>query len=113
MNKFNMYVSFIFFIKMGFILLAISHLYLKIKHKDHTPVDEKIIYWKKKVEFIFMILMAILLIYLFNPRTNRSIMIDYETKVLLYLFGIILLLTAKWDEYIYDSIIFKEMRDIL
>jgi hypothetical protein len=34
-----------------------------------------------------------LLIYLFNPRTDRSILIDYETKLLLFLFGIILLIT--------------------
>ena len=47
--------------------------------------------------------MAILLIYLFNPRTERIVMIDNETKLLLYLFGIVLLITAKWDDFFHEA----------
>ena len=56
MEKFNMYITFIIFIKVGFVILAISHLYLKLKHKEHSETDKKIVFWKERLEFIFIIL---------------------------------------------------------
>ena len=97
MNKYDMYITFIFIVKIGFIILAITHLYLKAKGKDLSPTDKKVLYWKERLEFVFVALMSALLIYLFNPRSNRSAVIDGETKLLLYLFGFILLITAKWE----------------
>jgi hypothetical protein len=47
--------------------------------------------------------MAILLIYLFNPRRGEMIMIDGETKILLYLFGVVLLITAKWADFFREA----------
>jgi hypothetical protein len=108
-----MYIIFIFLIKIGFILMAITHLYLKLKHKEDTNLDKKILYWKERFEFIFIILMSILLIYLFNPRHDRSILIDHETKILLYLFGFILLITSKWDDFIKEAPWFKTLQNIV
>lgn len=113
MEKFNMYITFIIFIKVGFVILAISHLYLKLKHKDGSKTDKTIVFWKERLEFIFIALMALLLIYLFNPRTDRSVIIDYETKLLLYLFGFILLITAKWDDFIHENPLFKKLQKIV
>jgi L-asparagine transporter-like permease len=107
-----MYITFIFLIKIGFIVLAISHLYLKIKHKENTETDKKILYWKERFEFIFIALMAVLLIYLFNPRTDRSVIIDKETKILLYLFGFILILTAKWEIFFHESKLLNYIQQI-
>lgn len=112
MKSFDMYITFIFLIKIGFIVLAISHLYLKIKHKENTETDKKILYWKERFEFIFIALMAVLLIYLFNPRTDRSVIIDKETKILLYLFGFILILTAKWEIFFHESKLLNYIRQI-
>ena len=95
MNKYDMYVTFIFLIKIGFVLMAVSHIYLKIKGDEKSDLDEKILYWKKRFEFIFIATMAILLIYLFNPRSDKNIVLDRETKILLYLFGFVLLITEK------------------
>jgi hypothetical protein len=113
MDKFNMYITFIILIKVGFVILAVSHLYLKLKHKDHTETDEKILFWKERLEFIFIALMAILLIYLFNPRTDRSVIIDNETKILLYLFGFILLITAKWSVFLHENPLFKKFQQVV
>jgi hypothetical protein len=107
MNKYDIYVTFIFLIKIGFILMAISHIYLKTKGKADSDLDKKILYWKERFEFIFIAAMAILLIYLFNPRSVKNIIIDKETKILLYLFGFILLITAKWDLFFKESPIVK------
>jgi hypothetical protein len=54
---------------------------------------------KHQLEFIFTILMAILLIILFNP-INSNMLLDNEARTLLYLFGFLLILTANWDHFI-------------
>ena len=108
-----MYILFIILIKIGFIIMALTHIYLKTKGKEHSDLDKKIEYWKERFEFIFVALMALLLIYIFNPRTDRNILVDKETKILLYMFGFILIITAKWDVFIKESPIFKIIQYIL
>jgi hypothetical protein len=54
--------------------------------------------------------MSGLLIYVFNPRVDRSILVDNETKVLLYLFGFILLITAKWELFFKESPLLKKFQ---
>jgi hypothetical protein len=113
MNKLNVYIGFIIFIKVCFIILAISHLYLKLTHKDGSKMDKTIVFWKERVEFVFVILMAVLLIYLFSPRNDRNLLITYETKILLYLFGFILLITADWKVFFHESPFFKMLQKIV
>jgi uncharacterized membrane protein len=102
MTNYELYIYFIFAVKVGFILLAVTHIYLKIKGKEGNETDKKIEYWKEKFEFVFIILMAILLIYIFNVRHDRTIMINHETKFLLYLFGFVLIITADWELFLKD-----------
>ena len=113
MHKFDLYIILVFIIKLGFISLAFTHVYLKVKGESQSDLDKKIMYWKERFEFIFILLMAILLIYLFNPRTDRIDMIDSETKVLLFLFGFILLITAKWDEFFHEAEWFQYLQNLL
>jgi len=102
-----MYIYLIFAIKLGFILMAVTHIFLKVKGKADSDLDKNIVYWKERFEFVFVLLMAILLIYLFNPRKERMVMIDGETKILFYLFGFVLLITAKWGDFFHESKWFK------
>ena len=90
---YHIYIKSIIFCKIIIILLIIAEIYIWIKGNKESEMDKKLKKVKTKVEHVFKILMSLLLIYLFNPRTDRSILIDYETKVLLCLFGIILLIT--------------------
>jgi uncharacterized BrkB/YihY/UPF0761 family membrane protein len=110
MNSYNIYITFIILVKVVFILLAISHIYLKIKGEELSELDQKILYWKERVEFIFVVGMALLLIYLFSPRRKVPIKIDNETKVLLTLFGFILIIKAKWDIFFKESPILKTIQ---
>jgi len=109
-DKYTIYITFIYFIKIGFIVMGILHIYLAIKGKAHSELDEAILYWKHRFEFIFIVAMALLLIYLFNPMKNRTTMIDYETTVLLYLFGFLLIITAKWGLFFTESPILKKIQ---
>jgi surface polysaccharide O-acyltransferase-like enzyme len=113
MNTFNIFIGIIFVIKIIFIMLAITHVYLKIKGDENSKTYKNITFWKKRTEFIFILLMAILLIYLFNPISNKTNLIDKEAKILLYLFGIILLITSKWSEFIHESKWFKYIQKII
>jgi hypothetical protein len=81
-----------------------------MKGKAKTNLDKEILYWKERFEFIFIATMAVLLIYLFNPIKNRTAMIDHETTILLYLFGFILIITAKWSLFFTESPILKKIQ---
>ena len=97
MNYFNAYIYLIFVVKIIFIILAIIHIYLKAKKKENTDFDKKIVFWKDRIDIIFVVLMSFLLIYLFNPRSTQSVIINGNPKFLLYVFGIFLLITANWN----------------
>lgn len=112
MEGLSLFIDLNFIMKIGFILMTIAHLHLKLKGQEDTPLDKQIVYWKEKVEFMFSIFMAILIIYLFNP-IKPSIVITGETKTLLFLFGIILLITAKWNDFLRESLWFQKLQKII
>jgi hypothetical protein len=86
MNYLNLYVSFTLGVKILFIILLFLELVLKHQNKDKELLA-KITIAKDRVENLFILLMSLLLIYLFNPFIIRSILLDYETKLLIFLFG--------------------------
>jgi hypothetical protein len=56
---------------------------------------------------MFMGMLAVLMIYLFHPRTNiKMVIIQGETKLLLFMFGILSLLELPWD-YVYNKVVGK------
>lgn len=113
MKYFDMYVTLIFIVKIAFIILAVYRLYIKSKKPQDKKLLTTVEFWKERMEFIFITLMSIFLIYLFNPRANNISMINGETKLLLYLFGFVLLLTENWSSFIHESPSFKKFQNIL
>jgi len=113
MEGFDKYVTFVFFFKILFAILALLHLYFTVKGKANSEKDKKVEYWKERVEFVFIVLMSFMLMYLFYPRSTKPIIIDYETKLLLFIFGIIILIGAKWDIFIKESPVFKKIQKVV
>lgn len=113
MERFDYFISFIIFLKVLFILFSLIHIYYKVKKDENNEINERAVFWKHHIEFVFIACMAILLIYLFNPRLNNQKMITNETKLLLYLFGFILLFTANWDIFIEESKFYDFLHQIL
>jgi hypothetical protein len=104
MDYYSAYIKLIFVIKIAFIGLALYGIYIKRKEPNETKKIETIHYFKDRIEFIFKFLMSILLICLFNPRFSKeNIKLDYETRLLLYLFGFIIILTADWNTFIKNT----------
>jgi len=114
MNYFTMYVFLIFLVKIIFIILALYEKVLKNDGKKNQVKEAKITYWKERVEFVFIILMSLLLIYIFFPHANnRMNLINSEVKLLLFLFGFVLIITAKWSIFINESKWFQELQNVL
>ncbi len=113
MKYFDIYILLIFIVKIAFIFLAIYRLYIKAKKPQDKKLLTTVEFWKERMEFIFITLMSILLVYLFNPRANNINMIDKEAKLLLYLFGFVLLLTENWSSFIHESPLFKKLQGVL
>ena len=103
MKAFTYFISFIIIVKVLFMIFSLTHLYYKIKDDEQNKNNLTAVYWKARLEFIFTISMSILLIYLFNPRYNHEKMITPETKILLYLFGFILMIIAEWGQFIKEN----------
>ena len=86
---------------------------MKSTGNTDSDLEKKIVYWKEKLEFFFEILMAILIIYLFNPSHDHKSLIDHHVKMLLYFFGFILLVAAKWSTFFSESKWFINLQKIL
>jgi Ca2+/Na+ antiporter len=128
MSALDKYITFIFIIKIIFIILAIVNLYLKKqisleekqkqekqsdKIKKQIETQQKIEMLKTHVELLFKFLIALLIIYIFNPRENRLNLINYEAKVLFFLFGIILIFTANWKQIFKESPLVIYIQNVL
>jgi hypothetical protein len=105
------YVAFIIIIKVVFILSAIAYAIM-----THTPdVDlrreDRAGLIKQQTEFVFIVSMAILLLSHFRP--GHTICPDSTTSVLFFIFGIVILLTAKWQLFINESPIISGIRKVL
>ncbi len=113
MDHFLLYIYAAFTAKMIFIILATIHAYLKMTNQETSDLDMEIVFWKERVEFIFVFLMACLLIYLFFPSSKKSVEISGATKELLYLFGIVVLVTAKWGQFFKESPALISLQNII
>ena len=103
-NYFNYFLILVYLayaVKIFFLIFAIYDRYLH-KRDPNNPNTEKIETMKDVTEFIFKILMAIILIYLFNPRYKKEIKFTYELKLLLYVFGFLTIFTSDWSKFIED-----------
>ena len=110
------YVTVIFVVKILFVYFAIHAVVAKMASRVN-PSDAKLeerykekLYLKERFELLFKLLMSIFLILVFNPWYKQSVSLDFEMKLLLYLFGFVLLIDANWKVIIGDSSIDKYLK---
>ena len=91
-------------LKIAIIVLWILDIYLK-----YTPPQDRFLdilkeeFWAERVSSLFEILIAFLLIYLFNPLRHHPI--KKMTKITLFLFGIMTILRTNWSKFIGESLL--------
>ena len=109
----DFFLFFIVIVKIIFIISAMGHLILSHSYSDTAKkIDPKLVYWRERTEFIFVISMSILLIYHFNPRLPKKI-IDPETSFLFFLFGFVLIFTADWGLFFHEAPWYKQIVNII
>lgn len=93
-------------LKIVIIVLWILDIYLKYTPPKYRFLDkQKEELWSKRISFLFEMLIAFLLIYLFNPFYPRPI--TKMTKLTLFTFGILTILRANWSKFFNESILHK------
>ena len=103
MGVYNIFIRLLIVLKITFIILALIHFLYIIKGNVNSELDITVEYWKSRIEFMFTILMSVLIMYLFYPLREKTFLINNETKILLFLFGIFLIITARWSDFIDTS----------
>lgn len=109
----SLFIYLIIAVKIIFVILAISLLYYKAKGKTTDPKAQHLQFWKDRMEFVFIFLMSTLMLTLFYPRRQQQPTLNYETRLLLFLFGIILLITADWSTFFHESPALQHVQSVL
>jgi hypothetical protein len=102
---YNILVFCTFFIKICFLLSIIALKFLK----DPKTIAKLTIY-KGQLDFVYILLMSVILFVNFGPWVTE-VTIGGETKLLLFLYGIIILLTANYNVFDSQSIVLKSIFD--
>jgi len=105
MKFYDYFIFYIVFIKICFFILSFSVIYLKIKNNDKSETEtmKNLTYWKERFEFLFISNIAILLVYLFYPMREKPMQIDTTSRNLLFSYGFLIFLTAKWDLFFEEN----------
>ena len=98
-SAWDSFVVFIIFVKICFVLFAALEIYYKIEKKEGTAWSNWALYWKERLEFVFIISMAIVCIILFNPFSKGSLVVDDHVRLLLFVYGFIILITSNWHTF--------------
>jgi len=90
---YDIYLLFIVGIKILFIVSALGFFYYSHFAKTPNTLAKSTQFqtWKERTEFVFILSMTILLMYLFYPRREPT-EIDRESRILLFIYGCILLI---------------------
>jgi len=96
----TMAVWLIIIFKLTFISSTLLHKYVNYNKKSvFYKYDDKLMYVREFTEFVFILLMCLLIIYVFHPRKDHMQYMTDEIKMLIYLFGWIILITADWGSF--------------
>ena len=96
-------------LKFVIIVLWILDIYLKYTPPKYRLLDiQREEFWAARVSFLFEMLIAVLLVYVFNPFYTR--LIHKRTKFTLFMFGIMTIFRANWYKFISE---FPPLKNLL
>jgi hypothetical protein len=87
---FEVFLYFILGVKVLFLISMVLVLYAS--HKGTPMQVQKYEDFQNKMEHLFIVLMGIVMMILFFPRTKGQVCIDGHTKIFLYAFGLMSIL---------------------
>ena len=87
------YIIYIYSLILIKLIFLVTLIVLKIENKPSKQLESV----NEITKNLFMGMLAVLMIYLFHPKRNSDVLIQGETKLMLFLFGVISLLEIPWD----------------
>jgi hypothetical protein len=98
----DFFILFIILVKISFLLSAIGNAVASKSDNIKIQLLQPKFKWlKERTEFIFVSCMSLLLIIYFRPGSNLQVY--GESRILFFIFGIILMFTANWSLFIKES----------
>lgn len=108
MKSFDIMVNVLFAIKILYLILSVSSTVIYYRNKkEETEFYEKIHTYKEQVEFLFTIGMSLFLIVVFYPHRKQPILLNYEAKFLLFVYGFIVILQSPWVNFFQNATVFS------
>ena len=116
MKSIDYFIYLIFFIKIAFVIISVFY-YLNNKKPNKTTKEKQIgntlLFWKHRTEHMFIVLLSILLIILFNPYSTTKFEMTPHVKTLIFVYAIIILIQSKWNLYFQESSTFKALKELI
>ena len=109
MRKYDAFINFIILVKLLVVICVILEFYFK----PESLIGKIFLFWKDRLEFIFVACMAILTLIIFRPFNNGSIIITPHEQFLFFVYGIIILINANWDLFFEESVWLKKLKMII
>lgn len=107
------FVTFLFIVKILFAILALTLIYLKRSGKEDTKMNEFVAFWKKRLEFVFIIGVSLLLMIFFFPWRKIQIDPTFEMRLLFFFYGIIILINLDWKIVVGQSPFLETVQKII
>ena len=108
MNVERIFEIILIILKITIVSLWIIDIYLKYAPVEYRFLDIKDEqFWQKRVSVLFEILIAFLLIYIFNPLQHH--IISKPIRLTLFIFGFLILLKTNWTTFIGESVLIKPL----
>ena len=107
------YITFVFIIKLLYALSASIAFYLSYTKKDNGEFYEDLVFWRDRFEFMFVACMSTLILFFFYPKSTKPMDFDFETKLLFYVYGWIVLLKANWKMFFGESFLLNALQKSL
>ena len=107
-NKEFIFELVLLILKVIIVLFWIVDIYLKYVPPEYQFIDIQIEkFWEGRLSFMFDMLVAFLLIYLFNPLHFHQV--TKLTKLTLFTFAVMSIISADWSTFIKDSPLIKHL----
>ena len=88
-------ILFVILIKILFIVYEIFY----VTQKRNNKVNSNTIYWKEKFEWLFQLLMLLILIHIFYPWKNDIKSLTPEIRHLIFIYSVLVLFTLLWNNF--------------
>lgn len=100
------YVTFV--VKISFLVSALYLRYLKKTDPKNIELQTFVQNAKEQLDFVFVFCMSVILMALFNPYVEH-VEVDKECQILLFLYGVIMILTANYDIFLDHSVVLHDL----